>query len=121
MIKLFELWTRRSDMTHEEAIRHWTEVHAPLVKKTFGEKIIKYVTNVGLPLDTRGWSRNEAPPYDGIAEFWIDMTVEELDQAIRETAHILWPDEQAFIGTYRTMLVEEIVQKAGSTTRERRD
>jgi EthD domain len=40
MIKLFELWTRRSDMTHEEAVRHWTEVHAPLVKKTFGEKII---------------------------------------------------------------------------------
>ena len=96
MIMLFELWTRRSDMTHEEAIRHWTEVHAPLVKKTFGDKIIKYVTNVGLPLDTRGWSRNEAPPYDGIAEFWIDMTVEELGQAIRETAHILWPEE-AFI------------------------
>jgi uncharacterized protein (TIGR02118 family) len=119
MIKLFELWTRRSDMTHEEAVRHWTEVHAPLVKKTFGEKIIKYVTNVGLPLDTRGWSRNEAPPYDGVAEFWIDMTVEELGQAIRETAHILWPDEQAFIGTYRPMLVEEIVQKDGSTTRER--
>jgi hypothetical protein len=79
------------------------------------------VTNVGLPLDTRGWSRNEAPPYDGIAEFWINMTVEELGQAIRETAHVLWPDEQAFIGTYRSMLVEEIVHKDGSTTRERRD
>ena len=39
------------------------------------------------------------------------MTVEELAQAIRDTAHILWPDEQAFIGTYRPMLVEEIVQK----------
>jgi hypothetical protein len=37
----------------------------------------------------------------------------------RETAHILWPDEQAFIGTYRPMLVEEIVQKDSSTTRER--
>ena len=111
MIKLLELWTRRPDMTHEQAVRHWTEVHAPLVKKTFGDKILKYVTNVGLPLDTRGWSRNEAPPYDGIAEFWIDMTVEELAQAIRDTAHILWPDDQAFIGTYRPMLVEEIVQK----------
>jgi len=111
MIKLFELWTRRPDMTHEEAVRHWTEVHAPLVKKTFGDKIVKYVTNVGLPLDTRGWSRSEAPPYDGIAEFWIDMTVEELARAIRDTADVLWPDEQAFIGTYRPMLVEEIVQK----------
>jgi hypothetical protein len=60
------------------------------VKKTFGDKIIKYVTNVGLPLDTRGWSKNEAPPYDGIAEFWTDMTVEELGQAIRDTAHIRW-------------------------------
>ena len=36
MIKLLELWTRRPDMTHEQAVRHWTEVHAPLVKKTFG-------------------------------------------------------------------------------------
>jgi EthD domain len=71
MIKLLELWTRRPDMTQEQAVRHWTEVHAPLVKKTFGDKILKYVTNVGLPLDTRGWSRKEAPPYDGIAEFWI--------------------------------------------------
>jgi EthD domain len=47
MIKLLELWTRRPDMTHEQAVRHWTEVHAPLVKKTFGDKILKYVTNVG--------------------------------------------------------------------------
>ena len=39
------------------------------------------------------------------------MTVEELAQAIRDTAHILWPDERAFIGTYRPMLVEEIIQK----------
>jgi hypothetical protein len=48
------------------------------------------------------------------------MTVEELGQAIRDTAHILWPDGQAFIGTYRLMLVEEIVQRDGSTGRERR-
>ncbi len=31
MIKLFELWTRRPDMTHEEAVRHWTEVHRELL------------------------------------------------------------------------------------------
>src|SRR5262249_6865477 len=61
MIKLLELWTPRPDMTHEQAVRHWTEVKAPVVKKTFGDKILKYVTNVGLPLDTHGWSRNEAP------------------------------------------------------------
>jgi EthD domain-containing protein len=61
---------RRPNVTPEEAVPDRTEVHAPLVKKTFGDKIIKYVTNVGLPLDTPGWSRNEAPPYDGIAEFW---------------------------------------------------
>jgi hypothetical protein len=33
-----------------------------------------------------------------------------------KTAHILWPDEQAFIGTCRPMLVEEIVQKDDSIT-----
>jgi hypothetical protein len=48
------------------------------------------------------------------------MTVAELGQAIRDTAHILWPDEQALIGTYRPMLVEEIIQKDISTTSEGR-
>ena len=62
MIKLLELWTRRPDMTHEQAVRHWTEVHAPLVKKTFGDKILKYVTNVGLPLDTRAGRGTKRPP-----------------------------------------------------------
>jgi uncharacterized protein (TIGR02118 family) len=111
MIKLLEMWNRRLDMTHEQAVHHWLNVHGPLVKKTLGSKIVKYVTNVGLPLDVRGWSKEEAPPYDGIAEFWLDVTVDELDAMIRESAHILQPDERSFIGTYRPMLVKEVFQK----------
>ena len=111
MLKLLELWTRRSDMTHDEAVKHWQEVHVPLVIKTLDKYIIKYVTNIGIPLDIRGWSAEEAPPYDGMAEFWLDMDMEEFHRVIAETAHILQPDERKFIGTYRPMLVQEVIQK----------
>lgn len=111
MIKLLEMWNRRPDMTHDQAVHHWLNVHAPLVKKTLGPKIIRYVTNVGLPLDVRGWSKDEAPPFDGIAEFWLDIEPADLEAVIRETAHILQPDERQFIGTYRPMLVREVIQK----------
>lgn len=111
MIKLFEMWNRRLDMTHDEAVHHWLNTHAPLVKKTLGPKIIRYVTNVGLPLDVRGWSTEEAPPFDGLAEFWLDIQPDELESVIRETASVLQPDERSFIGTYRPVLVREIVQK----------
>lgn len=111
MIKLLELWNRRLDMTHDEAVHHWLNVHAPLVKDVLGPRIIRYVTNVGLPLDVRGWSADEAPPFDGVAEFWLDVEARELESLIRETASILQPDERSFIGTYRPMLVREVVQK----------
>ncbi len=111
MIKLLELWNRRLDMTHDQAVKHWLNVHGPLVTQVLGPRIIRYVTNVGMPLNIRGWSSEEAPPYDGVAEFWLDMDVQELQTMIKETASILQPDERSFIGTYRPMLVREVVQK----------
>jgi hypothetical protein len=111
MIKLLELWNRRWEMTHDQAVRYWCSRHAPLVLDTVGEHIRGYCTNVGLASNYSGWSDDEAPPHDGIAEFWLDMTAEELKRRIGEAAPILWPDEQAFIGCYRPMLVREVVQK----------
>lgn len=111
MIKLFELWTRRPDMTHDEAVKYWQDVHVPLVKKTLGKSIVKYVTNIGIPYDARGWSAEEAPPYDGIAEFWLDMDMQEFEKMIKDTADVLQGDEKKFIGRYETMFVEEVIQK----------
>lgn len=112
MIKVFAIWTRRGDMTHEEAVKYWLEVHAPLVRKTW-PFIKKYVTNVGLPFNYTGWSKDEAPPFDGMAEFWFDLDMETFEKTIKSKDYFetLVPDEKKFIGTWRAMVVEEIVQK----------
>ena len=46
-----------------------------------------------------------------MAEFWFDMTRKEFEQVRKANAATLVPDEEAFVGTYRIMFVEEIVQK----------
>jgi uncharacterized protein (TIGR02118 family) len=111
LIKILLFWTRRFDQTHDVAVKYWLEQHVPLVKKCFGDKLRRYVTNVGLESNYSGWSPTEAPPYDGVSEFWFDLTFEELQQAIADTRDVLWPDERAFTGTYRLMLVEEGIAK----------
>ena len=111
MLKIILFWTRRPDMTHDEAVRYWTERHVPVVKQAFGDRLVRYLTNIGLPGNYSGWSPTEAPPYDGVAEFWFDMTRREFEQVRSAHAATLVPDEEAFVGTYRIMYVDEIVQK----------
>jgi uncharacterized protein (TIGR02118 family) len=111
MLKIILFWTRRPDMTHGEAVRYWLDRHAPLVARTFGDHLVRYLTNVGLPGNYSGWSPDEAPPFDGVSEFWFDMTREEFARVRAANADVLVPDEKAFCGTYRIMFVEEIAQK----------
>ena len=69
--------------------------------------IVRYETNLGLPGDYTGWAPDERPPYDGVAEFWMDATLEELQARIQERWDVVNPDERAFLGTYRAMIVDE--------------
>jgi hypothetical protein len=41
MIKSISLLTRKRDLTHEEFLRHWVEVHAPLAHGVPG--LLRYV------------------------------------------------------------------------------
>jgi uncharacterized protein (TIGR02118 family) len=111
-IKSMFLLTRRPEMTHDDAMVYWHEQHVPLVMKTLGDTLIRYSTNVGLTCDFRGWP-NEAPPYDGVAELWLDLSIEEMFEFVDRAANVLLPDEQAFLGSYRMVLVDEQVH-AGS-------
>jgi EthD domain len=110
VLKLFEPWTRRLDMTHEQAVRHWLDVHVPLVKDTLGERTLRYVANVGLE-SSFGTSQPQAPPYDGIAEHWLDVeTPEEVVELLRANAPALAPDSRRFIGLGAPMVMEQVVQ-----------
>ena len=43
MIKSISLLTRRPELTHEEFVRHWVEIHAPLAHAVPGVR--RYVQN----------------------------------------------------------------------------
>ncbi len=64
MVKLIEMMTRKEGLTHEQFMKHWTEVHAPIVKKIPGLR--RYVQNHSIPM------KKGVAPYDGIAEVWYD-------------------------------------------------
>jgi hypothetical protein len=112
LLKLFEPWTRRLDMTHEQAVRHWIDVHVPLVRDALGDLTLRYVANVGLPVRPGGPDAAEqAPPYDGIAEHWLDVSSpQEVVEALRRNAPALAPDSAHFIGLGRPMVMRQVVQ-----------
>ncbi len=64
MIKMFAILKRRDGMTHDEFVKYWLEVHAPIAKSMPGLR--KYVCSVTLTRPGR------EPELDGVAELWFD-------------------------------------------------
>jgi len=64
MYKLVLLFRRREDLTQEDFVRYWRDVHVPLVRKV--PNIRRYVISTvqGAPLGE--------PDFDGMAELWFD-------------------------------------------------
>ena len=71
MIKTIGLLTRKDGWTHEQFMKHWVEVHAPMALKL--ERVRRYVLNVIISEPTR----SDVPmlsgfgEIDGIAEVWL--------------------------------------------------
>ena len=65
MIKLLAVLHKRPDMSREEFVRYWREVHAPLGQGMEGVR--RYVINPTLEAFAMG-----EPPFDGLAELWFD-------------------------------------------------
>jgi uncharacterized protein (TIGR02118 family) len=94
MIKVILLIRRKPNITREEFVNHYEEVHAPLVLKHF-PWIKGYVRNyvVEIPI-------SEELGLDCITEYWYDS----LDDAIRvqafcdsEAGQVIIEDEEKFI------------------------
>jgi len=69
MIKVAILFRRAPGLTHEDCMRHWRDVHAPLVKasrigRQYVRKFVESEILQNLPPGT--------PEFDGIAELWFD-------------------------------------------------
>ena len=65
MIKVLAVLYKRPDMSREEFVRYWREVHAPLASGMEGVR--RYVIN-----PTREAFAMGEPSFDGLAELWFD-------------------------------------------------
>ncbi len=107
MIKTVGLLTRKPGWTHEQFMKHWVEVHAPLALAVPGLR--RYVQNHIRDERTRADIETTAIEVDGIAELWFD------DQAALEKAaqtpemKALHADGAKFIGAIKSWVVEEKV------------
>ena len=105
MIKTVGLLTRKSGWTHEQFMKHWVEVHAPLAHAVPGLR--RYVQNHIRGERTRADIEATNVEIDGVAELWFD------DQAALERAaqtpemKALHADGAKFIGRIKSWVVEE--------------
>lgn len=93
-------------MSFEEFKKHYLEVHAPLVKRSFPE-IRKYIINLAI-------QRGKETLYDAITEVYYD----DLETVIRLARSNIYkdqlvPDEERFMdrSVFRNILTEEFPQK----------
>jgi uncharacterized protein (TIGR02118 family) len=107
MIKSLSLLTRRPGLSHEEFVRHWVEIHAPLAHAVPGVR--RYVQNHIQGERTRPDIATTEVAVDGIAELWFD------DRAAMERANASpeakrpHDDGALFIGGIKTFIIEEQV------------
>ena len=105
MIKSISLLTRKEGLSHEDFVRHWVEIHAPLAHAVPGLR--RYVQNHISGERTRADIPATAVEIDGIAELWFD------DQATFEAAtrspemKALHDDGAKFIGRIRSYVIDE--------------
>src|SRR6516162_6596229 len=107
MIKSVGLLTRKEGLSHEDFVKHWFEVHAPLAHAVPGVR--RYVQSHIVEERTRPDIPTTHVRIDGIAELWYD------DRAAMEWANAspeakrLYADGALFIGQIKSFVVEEKV------------
>jgi uncharacterized protein (TIGR02118 family) len=107
VIKSISLLTRKPGWTHEQFVRHWVEIHAPLAHAVPGLR--RYV-QAHIVEERR---RPDVPPLDveidGIAELWYDDRESMAAALATPAAKALHADGALFIGRIKTYTVEEKV------------
>ncbi len=105
MIKSISLLTRRAELTHEQFVRHWIEIHAPLAHAVPGMR--RYVQNHIQETRTRPDIPETPVDVDGIAETWFDDREAMTRANASPEAKRLHDDGALFIGRIKSFTVEE--------------
>jgi uncharacterized protein (TIGR02118 family) len=96
MLKVYILSRRRQDMTHEEYVAYWRDVHAPLYANT--PEIRQYVRRyIQSRLTGDAPSGPTLGEVDGIVQLWFD-NIEAFEAFGRSKLYkeIIQPDEERF-------------------------
>ena len=100
MVKLIYGINRKPGMSVEEFQRYWRETHGPIAARLPGVR--RYVQCHTLP---EPYTRENPPPYDGVAELWFD-DMATLQQAMASPElKAAREDERNFIDHSRTFLI----------------
>ena len=105
MIKSISLLTRRPELTHEQFVRHWVDIHAPLAHAVPGMR--RYVQNHIEGTRVRADIPETEVEVDGIAETWFDDRDAMARANASAEAKRLHDDGALFIGRIKSFIVEE--------------
>jgi uncharacterized protein (TIGR02118 family) len=105
VIKSLSLLTRKAGMTHEQFVKHWVEVHAPLAHKV--PRLRRYVQSHIIEERTRPDIPSMDGEIDGIAELWYDDRDAMLKALATPEAKALYADGALFIGRIKSFTTEE--------------
>jgi len=107
MIKSISLLTRRPELSHDQFVKHWIEIHAPLAHAVPGVR--RYVQNHIQDERTRPDIPTTEVAVDGVAELWFDDSAAMECANASPEARRLHDDGALFIGGIKTFVVEEKV------------
>ena len=106
-IKRASLLQRKPGLSHEEFVKHWVEVHAPMARACPG--IGRYALTIVKSASTR----KDVAPYeiqvDGIAELWFKSQADFDAYATSPATKRLRDDGATFIGREIDFVTEEKV------------
>ncbi len=105
MIKVVGLLTRKPEITHEQFVKHWLEIHGPLAHAVPG--IRRYVQSHIVGTRTRPDIPETDVDVDGIAELWYDDQAALARAGASPEMKRLTDDGALFIGRIKTYIIEE--------------
>jgi uncharacterized protein (TIGR02118 family) len=105
MIKTIGLLTRRPELTHEQFVHHWLQIHAPLAHAVPGVR--RYVQSHIVEERMRPDIPATGVEIDGIAELWYDDREAMARAMATPEAKALHADGALFIGRIKSYVVEE--------------
>lgn len=107
LIKRVSLLARKPEISHEEFVKHWVEIHAPMARACPG--ISRYTLTIVNSFSTRKDVTAFEIQVDGIAELWFkDQAAFDLYQNSPATKR-LRDDGATFIGREIDFVTEEKV------------